>query len=334
MTLKRATIATGKVLKAVFLYIVFFRWVIDIVHWLLDVGGTIAVSAFLLGTTYVIINLVAHQLLLWVVFGHTNVIDTLNQIAMITFSVLPELIVISAIKQCYEMWVLSFGSRRIECFVWSVLFTMPTLVFMAMTYVTISGFVSLESVHQTYQLTGSNLQLRVVSGLFYGVTQKLYTEIGRGTLDRMFTDLRHQLQNATTTLTDRDTTIANLQTTITTLQSDMAGIQGELVGLRIAQAQRNTHTRQKPAPTEHKTSGETRENTETHTHEGAEQPANGRRQRLKELMEQAVLSGKPVNIKQLSKAAGLSYNTGLRHKTTIMNEITNEHSAIQLVKEA
>lgn len=329
-----AAIATAKFLKAAFLYIVFFRWVIDLVRWLLDVGGTIAESAFLLATTYVIINLVAHKLVLWMVFGDTNVIDSLNQIAMIAFSVLPELIAISAIKKSYEMWILSFGTKRVECFVWAVLFTLPTLVFLYMTIRTINGFVSLESAGQSYSLTGDDLRWRVVSGFVYGVSQKLFAEIGKGTLDKIFIDLKHQLHVATTTLTNRENTINGLQTTITDLQNTMGTLQSDLVALRIAQAQKHTHTRKTAAPEhDHKPTENT--HTETHTHtSGSSQSASQKRQKLKELMSQTVISGKPLNIKKLSADAGVSYNTGLRHKDTIIEEITREHPTLQLVREA
>src|SRR5258708_6708380 len=332
--LSMAAICMSKWLKAVFLYIVLFRWVIDIVRWLLGVGGTIAESSFLLATTYVIINLVAHKLVLWMVFSNTNVIDTCNQVALIAFSVLPELIVISAIKKSYEQWQLSFRTRRIEYFIWSVLFTLPTLIFMYMTIRTVSGFVSLESTGQSYVLTGDDLRWRVISGWVYGVSQMLYAEIGKGTLDKMFNDIKHQLQDAALSLADRETTIANLETTSATLQSDMAVLQSEIVTLRIAQAQRKTHTQQKPAPSEHKTSEKTQTHAETHTQESGTQSPNEKHQHFKTLVKKAVLSGQPINIKQFSKAAGLSYNTGLHHKDTIIREITNEHPAIQLVKEA
>lgn len=185
-------------------YVVSFQWVVDLTQWLISTGGKVAESAFLLATTYVIVNLVAHKLVLWMVFENTNVIDTFNQIAMIAFSVLPELIAIAAIIRSFEQWKYLFLTRRIEFLIWALLFTAPTIVFAVMTIITINGFVSLESAGQIYSLSPDSLHWRVISGWCYGCCSMLYAKIGKGSITRAFDDL---VKN----LSEREGTIKEFQ---------------------------------------------------------------------------------------------------------------------------
>ena len=79
---------------SLFHYITSGKWVVDLVRWMITTGGTIAESAFLLATVYVTTNTVAHTLVTWIL--PDRVISTLNQVSVIAFSVLPELIIFAA----------------------------------------------------------------------------------------------------------------------------------------------------------------------------------------------------------------------------------------------
>lgn len=326
-------------LLAFWLYMVRLRFVIDLTRWLINTGGTIAESAFVLSTTYVIINLVGHKLVLWAVFGNTNIVDTFNQIALIAFAVLPELITVSAIKNSYEMWKVSFRTRKIELYLWAIIFTVPTIIFTWMTIYTITQFTSIESVGQVFTLDVTSLRLRVVSGWVYGVSQMLFVEISKGTLDNVVADLKYQIVTTTQVIADRDSTITTLHNSITTLQNDMATLQNEVVALRISNAQKKVASRKHPSttqPSENNQGGNaTHTHTNTHTQESTDTlSASDKRKRLKESMKRALVNGDKLNIKKISAAAGVSYGTGLKHADTIIKEITDEHPAIQLVKDA
>jgi hypothetical protein len=54
------------IITFLFHYITSFKWVIDLVRWMVTTAGNIAESAFLLATVYVTTNTVAHLLVTWV----------------------------------------------------------------------------------------------------------------------------------------------------------------------------------------------------------------------------------------------------------------------------
>lgn len=293
-------------------YAVSFRWVIDITRWLLGTGGTISESAFLLATTYVIINLVAHKLVMWLVFGDTNTIDTLNQIAMIAFSVLPELIMISAIAKSYEQWKLLAHTKKIECLVWAILFTLPTLVFAYMTIRTISGFVSLESAGQNYTLTGDDLRWRVISGWLYGVSQMLYAQIGKGTLDKVFTDLR-------AALVTKESDIAQLTASVNNLTAQLHTQEQELLQLKIKNATRKV-----------KSDVTTEESNITQLPQSPEKRAQDKQiAKLKLVVRTTILAGKKPNWRQISNETGVNYAKVRRVGPGLVSEVSQELQTAQ-----
>jgi len=103
---------------------------------------------FLLATVYVTTNTVAHLLVTWVL--PAQMIVTLNQISTMAFSVLPELIIASAMKTTFDHWKLVWRSpKRVDAWIWAWSYTIPTLVFLIMTILTISTFVNFEAVNAT-----------------------------------------------------------------------------------------------------------------------------------------------------------------------------------------
>lgn len=288
-------------------YAVSFRWVIDITRWLLGIGGTIAESAFLLATTYVIVNLVAHKLVMWIVFGNTNIIDTLNQVAMIAFSVLPELIVISAIAKSYEQWKLLAHTKKVECLIWAILFTLPTLVFAYMTVRTISGFVSLESTGQNYTLTGDDLRWRVISGWLYGVSQMLYVQIGKGTLDKVFSDLRG-------TLVTKESNIATLTESVNNLTAKLNTQEQELLQLKIKNATRKNKS---DITTEQSNITQLSQLPAARTHD--KQIA-----KLKLVVRTTILAGKKPNWRQISNETGINYAKVRRIGPGLVTDVSQE----------
>src|SRR5205807_1368747 len=146
----------------------FFRWVVDLARWLIDTGGNIAESAFLLATVYVTINTVAHMLVAWVL--PQNVILTLNQVSVIAFSVLPELIIFAAIKVTFDHFKMAFATKRIDAWAWAIAYVLPTIVFLFLTVATISSFVSVEAISvNAPQATGLMLVVRCLAGWSYGM---------------------------------------------------------------------------------------------------------------------------------------------------------------------
>src|SRR5207244_11444886 len=76
-------------------YLFSLRWIVDLVRWLVGTGGNIAESAFLLATLFVTVEVVAGKLFSWVI-PNPDVVSTLNQLAVIAFTALPDLIIFQA----------------------------------------------------------------------------------------------------------------------------------------------------------------------------------------------------------------------------------------------
>ncbi|MGH2506051.1 MAG: hypothetical protein ACRDHZ_01305 [Ktedonobacteraceae bacterium] len=210
-----------KVIRSVFVYIFFFQWVVDLARWLVTTGGNIAESAFLLATVYVTINTVAHQLVLWVM--PASVIVTVNQISVIAFSVLPELIIFAAIKVTFDHGKMALLTKRIDSWVWAVLYFVPTAVFLVLTVVTISSFVSVEATNvNAPQATGLMLVIRCLAGWSYGMLQMLWAKLGYEGYSDLFTRLRSEIAGLTETLKLRDGSIAGLEDVKGGLSSELA----------------------------------------------------------------------------------------------------------------
>src|SRR5215469_9021365 len=98
-----------------------WRWFVRLVRWLIISGGTVAESAFLIATLYVTICVVAHPLLTWIF--PDRVILVLNQVSVIVFACIPELIVFSAVKVTIDHWKTAFITKGKWSFVWAVCYT-------------------------------------------------------------------------------------------------------------------------------------------------------------------------------------------------------------------
>lgn len=185
-----------------------FHWFNRFVNWLVISGGVIAQSAFMLATLYVTACVVAHQLLTWIFWRCPQVIPVLNQVSVLIFSWIPELIVAAAMTTSIQHWKTGFRTKYKWAFVWAVAYTIPTLVFLLMTIITILSFVSLQEISaNSYQVTGANLIMRVLFGWFYGVVGMLFDSVGKAGYAEMIDGLR---KNNQTLYTEKNEQIRQL----------------------------------------------------------------------------------------------------------------------------
>ncbi len=240
------------VISFLFHYITSFKWVIDLVRWMVTTGGNIAESAFLLATVYVTTNTVAHLLVTWIL--PAQMIATLNQVSTMAFSVLPELIIASAMKTTFDHWKLVWRSpRRVDAWIWASSYTIPTLVFLIMTVLTISTFVNFEAVNATPpQATGPMLVIRCLAGWSYGMVQILFVSIGKQGYVEALDDLAARIKERDRTVEDRDKVITTQQENMRALQGYVQTQEQELFQARMALAtskatrqRRNVRTRGK-----------------------------------------------------------------------------------------
>jgi hypothetical protein len=313
-------------------FAIYFKWVNTIARWLMTVGGNIAESAFVLCTVYVTITMVAHQLVEWLL--PRDVILTLNQISVIAFSILPELILLVAILNVITQWRMVALTRTKSAWVWAILFTVPTIAFVIMTIITLTSFVSINTLDAGTMLraTGAMLVIRCLAGWVYGMVSMLYENIGKASI-------AHQCQEYLTTITqlkqvidERDSTITTNATQIDTLLLRVQQLEEELTSARIQMATRriksdvvsdesDTLADGSDIHSEKVTSLPKRNTSST---KDSTSPFDAKMSHFKALVKVCLLSGESINVKSLSAEAGISYQTGRNHVKRICEEITAE----------
>jgi len=162
--------------KKAWKYIFNGHFMVSFVRWMTLTGGNVAESAFLLATLWVTINAVAHPLLAQIL--PTTTIEVVNYLAITAFSIVPELIIIPLIITCYSHWSLFVRRRNKSALLWSVLFTVPALVFLVVTVTTIASFVSAKGTIDI-QLNGAQLVIRCLSGWWFSTVNMLFAQAGK-----------------------------------------------------------------------------------------------------------------------------------------------------------
>jgi hypothetical protein len=298
-------------------YLVSFQWIVDLVRWMITTGGNVAESAFLLATVYVTINVVAHKLVAWVL--PLNMISSLNQISVIAFSVLLELIVAAAIKVTFDHYKMAVGTKKWYAWAWAGLYTLPTIIFLWMTIVTITSFVSLEAINVNYQASGPTLVIRCLAGWSYGMLQTLFVVMGREGYANVFHRLRAEIARLGEVLIARDASITALQSENALLKDQRVTLQNELTNACLALATKKV-TRK---------SDISQKSTFTQSEKSDEKSnfspiSDAKKERLKKHFRVAIFSGEKVNYKKVAADASVSYNMVRRHAKDIISELTQE----------
>lgn len=184
-------------------YLKSFKWVVDIARWIQDTGATIAESAFTLAIIYVIIFTFGHLLIVWIPENITNVT---NQIVMIIFTVLPELVMIPILLTTSDHWSMARRTRDRKSYGWFIAYAALTCLFITLTLILLS---SLQSgiKENTTQNTGALFILRCFSGLSYTIIQRLWDGKGKENYTSQFDRLTQALETLRQQSTDA---LANL----------------------------------------------------------------------------------------------------------------------------
>lgn len=163
-------------IKKAWQYIFNGHFVVSFVRWMTLTGGNVAESAFLLATLWVTINSVAHPLLLHIL--PTTTIEVINYLAITAFSIVPELIIIPLIITCYSHWSLVIRRNIRSAWLWAGLYTVPAVVFLIVTVITIASFVSAKGTVDI-QLDGVQLVIRCLSGWWFSTVNMLFAQSGK-----------------------------------------------------------------------------------------------------------------------------------------------------------
>ena len=326
-----------------FRYLFTGGWIVDLVRWLIDTGGNIAESAFVLATVYVTINTVAHLLVTWLL--PDDAIRSLNQMSVIAFSVLPELIVVAAMAVTFDHWCMVARTRRVDAWVWAVAYTLPTFVFLCMTVYTITSFVTFEvsstlvthvvngkqvtvAVAASPQATGTILVIRCLAGWSYGMVQMLWVKLGKKGYASLVVNLRNEIVALGDTVANRDVVVTGLQEQVTNMQAQIEQQGKELLDARLQIATAKV-TRKSDIDTVVHGSDITEEEVTTNS-KVTSLHGDAKRLKLKKHIRGVVLAGGPINYKQIAAATGLSYNMVRNHAKSIIEEIKSERTADEL----
>lgn len=110
--------------------------------------------------------------------GGTESADNLSSLALLAFSLLPELITVAALVLTIKH-IITFCKRREwnnPAWAWAALYAIPTLTFLSMTIWTISSFVSHDG---AAHITGGLLVTRCLAAWGYSFVEILFFELGR-----------------------------------------------------------------------------------------------------------------------------------------------------------
>jgi hypothetical protein len=149
-------------------------------HWVVMTAGRIAETALLFATLWITAVNIAPDFITQLAGGAGHV-STLNALSLMAFSLLPEIIVFSAIVITYEHWQRFFRDRRASnpAWVWGSLYTLPTGTFLIMTVVTLGSFVSRDGA--AAHITGVAIVIRCLAGWFYALVELIYITLGKRT---------------------------------------------------------------------------------------------------------------------------------------------------------
>jgi hypothetical protein len=177
-------------------------------YWVVMVAGRISESALLFATLWITADNVASDFMTKVVGGSQNA-NMLTNLSILAFSLLPEVMVFSAIVITYEHWHSFFRDRRgvNPSWVWGILYTAPTLTFLTMTVATLGSFVASDT-HTTPHATGLALVIRCLAGWSYSIIGLIYSRIGKRPLPQT------GQQNSTVQIPDYSQMIDDLRTQI------------------------------------------------------------------------------------------------------------------------
>jgi len=180
-------------------------------HWVIVTSGRIAETALLFATLWITAANIAPNFTT-VIVGGANSVSTIDALALMAFSLLPEVIVFSAIIITYEHWQRFFRDQRASnpAWAWGTLYTLPTGTFIGMTIYTLCSFVSNHGA--IAQITGLAIVIRCLAGWFYALIELVYITLGRRT---GYTITTHQVEDRMAEIVaTAQTTLEHAATTI------------------------------------------------------------------------------------------------------------------------
>lgn len=157
-----------------------FKFVVAIGHWVIMTSGRVAETVLLFATLWITAVNVEPTFMQAHIPGGVEQVKNLSSLSIMAFALLPEVIVFSAIITTYDHWMRFFRNRTWMNpeWVWSILYTAPTISFLTMTIITICSFVS-NSGHLDIQTNGPMLVTRTLSAWFFVLIELIYAVLSK-----------------------------------------------------------------------------------------------------------------------------------------------------------
>ncbi len=148
-----------------------WQWTKQLLYWIVMSGGTVSECAFLIASIWMSINSSVHPLVLTVMSEQTTI--HISQIATAGYVALPECIVGLAVVTVIahvRMWIYTHQKTAI---VWSVLYGIPTLVFIVLSLVTLGCSVA----STTFIMPEPFVIVRALAGYMFAFTSLLHAQL-------------------------------------------------------------------------------------------------------------------------------------------------------------
>ncbi len=172
MTLMQRLAAIGRAILRAFRFIAYGELVVAVGQWMILLSARIAETVMMFAVLWITANFVAPEFVggiaTWL--AGAGAVPTLSNLSLISLSLLPEIILYSAVITTFRYWLAAWRTRgqdRAGNATWAVLYTIPTISFMVLTLITIGSFVENHG-HINTTITGLPLVVRCMTGWFYG----------------------------------------------------------------------------------------------------------------------------------------------------------------------
>lgn len=185
-----------------------FVWV---VNWLIRTAGRIAESVLMLGTLWITSELVAgKELNAWIatwgfIPNAIGVPTEITTLCVMAFSLIPEIILLSAIVTTFRHWWITFHQQtilqRVGRGVWAGLYTVPTLAFIILVYITFQKLTSVTDLADLAKLAQAGtdtIQARVLAGWFFSMIELIYPIIMKSIRELEIEQNEKQIKDANT----------------------------------------------------------------------------------------------------------------------------------------
>jgi hypothetical protein len=150
-------------------------------QWIIRVSGSIAETALLFAVLWISGTSVAPGLI--ELFMSEKTMQYLVWLSLVTLALIPEIILGNAIINAAGRWHTVVHNREnILAWIWAILFTVPTLLFLILTALTLNTLASAGG--NFVQASNGLVGLRCFAGWSYGLLELVHVGIGRRTLNQ------------------------------------------------------------------------------------------------------------------------------------------------------